>query len=104
MRAAYDRALLRAAERRPEEGRADAIVWGLDHLIGLSSSQRDRLRARLKAREPEVRAFTRAQAPAIDAIRAHYDDDIRAELTAEQRERFDRYVSSLRDRERAVEP
>jgi hypothetical protein len=99
MRAAYDRALLRAAEHRHEGDRAAAIVWGLDHVIGLSSEQRARLRTRLAAREPEVRAFTAAHRSEVDAVRSHFDDDIRAELDPDQRAKFDRYLTSIRDRD-----
>lgn len=88
----------RADTPAPTDWRERCSYSGMLHdRLGLSESQRDSIRALMRANRPAMEALIRPVRPQMDSMRAAMRASVRAMLTAEQRARYDSLLTRERE-------
>ncbi|MGH7645691.1 MAG: Spy/CpxP family protein refolding chaperone [Gemmatimonadales bacterium] len=91
-----------ADDEAPRRGRrsAEAMVAHLTRELDLSPVQRDSLRAIMERHRPAFEAAWREMRPRYDSLRQRVRGEIAAQLTPEQRARYERLMADLEHQHR----
>ena len=76
------------------------VMMTLDRQLDLSKDQHEKISQILSKHEPDLTAVTRAIEPRLEPIFASIEDEIRAQLTPEQRPKFDELSKKFHERRR----
>jgi hypothetical protein len=89
-------------DRAPRRGRrgAEAMVGHLADELDLSPVQRDSVRAILERHRPAFEAAWREMRPRYDSLREQVRAEIAAQLSADQRARYERLLADLEHQHR----
>ena len=78
------------------------VMSALDHQLDLSKEQHDKISRILSQHEPAITEISRSIEPKLAPIFATIEDEIRAELTPDQRPKFDELSKKFHQRREAA--
>jgi hypothetical protein len=93
-----DRHITRMLDAPASVARHHMVMNALDRKLDLSKEQHDKISGILAKHEPEITEISRSVEPKLAPIFASIEDEIRAELTPEQRPKFDELSKKFHDR------
>ena len=80
------------------------VMSALDCQLDLSKEQHEKISRILSKHEPDIAAVSRSVEPKLAPIFAAIEDEIRAELTPDQRPKFDELSKKFHERREAAPP